>query len=54
MEVVRKGKPTSKECGNCGSLLKYEPLDRHQSQVSMNEYKYYITCPVCNCEIEVD
>jgi len=54
MEVIRKGKPKPIECDKCGSLLKYEPLDKHQSQIGINEYKSYITCLVCENEIEVD
>ena len=53
MKVIREGKPIQIECRNCGSLLEYEPQDKHEKMTHMNEYKCYITCPICNREIEV-
>ena len=40
-------------CGICETVLQYEEQDVKSERMGIQEWKHYITCPVCENEIEV-
>lgn len=56
IEVIRKGSLKRIECGNCGSLLRYDANEDVQkteepSWQGGTYTKEFIKCPVCNEEL---
>ena len=47
IKVIEYGKYRQK-CMCCESIIEFEKEDIQCRQAGMNEYDYYIVCPVCN------
>lgn len=50
-QVVEKEDVKFTECPKCGGKLRYTEKDIRKQQSHMNEYQYFVTCPVCGEEI---
>ena len=55
VRVIKKGSLEKRtKCYKCGSELGYFPSECRRQQSHMQEWQYFITCPVCGDEICVD
>lgn len=53
IRVIKHGTKRTIECKNCGCVFEYEKEDINTIQTGYNEYKYYIDCPDCKQEAEI-
>ena len=54
IKILKHGTKKVVTCNNCGCVFEYEKEDTTTIQLKYNEYKQYIKCPDCRCEIETD
>ena len=52
IKVIEYGKHRQK-CMCCESIIEFEKEDIQCMQAGMNEYDFYIVCPVCNSMVIV-
>lgn len=54
IKIIKYGKVRKVDCPHCESVLEYEESDIIAEQIGLNEYEYYIQCPVCRETIAVN
>ena len=53
IRIIKQGSKMSVECQECGCIFTYEKEDIDFIQIGHNEYRYFLDCPCCRKEIEV-